>query len=61
MVCNKIGCGIYKNADAFKHFQEEGHIITLDLYTQRVWNYMSDCFSHRVIPLQKEEVTLRFP
>jgi hypothetical protein len=26
-----------------------------------VWNYLSDCFSHRVIPLQKQELTLRFP
>lgn len=61
MVCSRIGCGRYKNRDAFKHFTGEGHIITMDLETQRVWNYLADCFSHRVIPLQKQEVTLKFP
>lgn len=61
MVCNRVGCGRYKNADAFKHFRKTGHFLTMDLETQRVWNYLSDCFSHRVIPLHKQEITLKFP
>lgn len=61
MVCSDIGCGRYKNADAFKHFQATGHIITMDLTTQRIWNYISDNFSHRIIPLYKQDITLKFP
>jgi hypothetical protein len=61
MVCSSIGCGRYKKADAFNHFLSDGHIITMDLETQRVWNYLSDCFSHRVIPLEKQQATLKFP
>lgn len=61
LICSKVGCGRYKNADAFRHFAEEGHCLTLDLESQRVWNYLEDCFAHRVVPLQKQEVTLRFP
>lgn len=61
MVCSSVGCGRYKNGDAFKHFLSDGHIITMDLSTQRVWNYLSDRFSHRVIPLEKQEITLKFP
>jgi BRCA1-associated protein len=61
MVCDRVGCGRYKNADAFKHFQKTGHIYSMDLETQRVWNYLSDSFCHRIIPLLKQEVTLKFP
>lgn len=61
MVCSVIGCGRYCKADAFKHFLSSGHIITMDLQTERIWNYHSDCFSHRLIPLQKQESTLKFP
>ncbi len=61
MVCGDFGCGRYKNKDAFKHFVATGHIITMDLATQRIWNYISDCFSHRIVSLQKQEVSIKFP
>jgi BRCA1-associated protein len=53
MVCGNVGCGRYKNGDAFKHFQETGHIITLEFQTQRIWNYLSDCFSHKIYSVQQ--------
>ena len=49
LVCEVIGCGRYRNADAYKHFTKSGHIVSMDLQTQRVWNYKSDCFSHRLV------------
>lgn len=61
MVCSRVGCGRYKNADAYKHFLTDGHILTLDFETQRIWNYLNDCFSHRIIPFEKQETTLKFP
>lgn len=48
MVCGVIGCGRYKNADAYKHYITSKHILSLDLKTHRIWNYKLDCFSHRV-------------
>lgn len=51
MICGFIGCGRYKKADAFKHYQNTNHILSLDLSTNRIWNYKLDCFSHRIISL----------
>ncbi len=31
MICSRVGCGRYKNADAYKHFVKSGHAITIDL------------------------------
>lgn len=61
MVCSRVGCGRYKNADAFKHFLSSGHVLTINLETQRIWNYQSDSFCHRLVPLYKQESTLKFP
>ena len=33
----------------------------MDLQTQRIWNYHSDCFSHRLVSLNQEESILKFP
>ena len=33
----------------------------MQLQTERIWNYQSDCFSHRIIPLETQESTLKFP
>jgi BRCA1-associated protein len=49
MVCGIIGCGRYKNADAFKHYCTSKHILSLDLKTNHIWNYKLDCFSHRIV------------
>jgi BRCA1-associated protein len=48
MVCGVIGCGRYRNADAYKHYRNSGHILSLDLKTHHIWNYKFDCFSHLV-------------
>lgn len=61
MVCSRVGCGRYKNADAYKHFVKSGHIITIDLETERVWNYMSDCFSHKLLKNINETANVKFP
>lgn len=49
MVCGVIGCGRYKNADAYKHYTASQHILSLDLDSNRIWNYKLDCFVHRVV------------
>lgn len=53
LVCATIGCGRYKAGHAHKHFQETGHLFSLELETQRVWNYgedgRGDGYVHRLI------------
>ena len=48
MICGVIGCGRYKNGDANKHYLETDHPFSLDLDTFSIWNYKSDCFSHKL-------------
>lgn len=53
LVCATIGCGRYKAGHAHKHFHETGHLFSLELETQRVWNYgedgRGDGYVHRLI------------
>lgn len=54
-----IGCGRYKNADAYKHFTSSGHTLSMDLETKSIWNYRLDGFSHGGV--NNEEINIKFP
>ena len=60
MICQKVGCGRYKNADAYKHYQASGHFLAYDATNQRIWNYLEDCFSHRIVSMENKSI-LKFP
>ncbi|KAI8379832.1 hypothetical protein EDC96DRAFT_491898 [Choanephora cucurbitarum] len=49
MVCGHIGCGRYQEAHAYDHYMETGHLYTLEIETQRIWDYLGDCYVHRLI------------
>ena len=49
LICGNIGCGRYDAAHAFSHFNDSGHTFALDMETQRVWDYSSDCYVHRLV------------
>lgn len=49
LICGSVGCGRYDAAHAFAHFTEEGHAFAMDLSTQRVWDYASDAYVHRLV------------
>ncbi|RHY26361.1 hypothetical protein DYB32_007704, partial [Aphanomyces invadans] len=42
LLCGHIGCGRYSNEHAKKHYQETLHTYSLELETQRVWDYAGD-------------------
>ncbi|PKI84753.1 hypothetical protein MVES_001088 [Malassezia vespertilionis] len=42
-------CGRYKAGHAQAHFKETGHLYSLELETQRVWDYAGDGYVHRLI------------
>ena len=49
LICGTIGCGRYKNGHAVAHYQETHHQYSLELESQRIWDYSSDNWVHRLI------------
>lgn len=42
LICGHIGCGRYVGAHAYEHYRETNHIYSLEINTQRVWDYTGD-------------------
>ncbi|XP_057834952.2 BRAP2 RING ZnF UBP domain-containing protein 2 isoform X2 [Cryptomeria japonica] len=49
VICGFVGCGRYKSAHAINHWKETQHCYSLELETQRVWDYVGDNYVHRLI------------
>ncbi|KAI9717151.1 MAG: hypothetical protein M1812_004899 [Candelaria pacifica] len=50
LICGNVGCGRYDAAHAFAHYQQTSHCYTLDVATERVWDYGSDGYVHQIMP-----------
>jgi BRCA1-associated protein len=46
LICGFIGCGRYSGEHAKEHFAETAHAYSLELETQRVWDYAGDGCVH---------------
>ena len=49
LICGNIGCGRYQNGHAVAHFKETNHRYSLELESQRIWDYSFDKWVHRLI------------
>ncbi|XP_021298543.1 BRCA1-associated protein isoform X2 [Herrania umbratica] len=49
VLCGFVGCGRYKRGHAIIHWKETQHCYSLELETQRVWDYVGDNYVHRLI------------
>ncbi|XP_058111388.1 BRAP2 RING ZnF UBP domain-containing protein 2 isoform X2 [Magnolia sinica] len=49
VICGFVGCGRYKEGHAIRHWKETQHCYSLELETQRVWDYVGDNYVHRLI------------
>lgn len=49
LLCAAVGCGRYSAAHAHAHYQVSGHRYSLELDTQRVWDYIDDRYVHRLL------------
>jgi BRCA1-associated protein len=61
LICGSIGCGRYDAAHAFAHFEQTGHCFAMDLATQRVWDYASDGYVHRIIQNKADGKLVELP
>jgi BRCA1-associated protein len=49
LICGHVGCGRYVEAHAFRHYEATQHTFSMQLGSQRVWNYFGDNYVHRLI------------
>ena len=49
LICGNIGCNRYQNGHAVTHFKETNHNYSLELESQRIWDYTLDKWVHRLI------------
>ncbi|XP_028067684.1 BRCA1-associated protein-like isoform X5 [Camellia sinensis] len=49
VICGFVGCGRYKEGHSIRHWKETQHCYSLELDTQRVWDYAGDNYVHRLI------------
>ncbi|CAO3645087.1 unnamed protein product [Cunninghamella echinulata] len=49
LVCGQISCGRENQGHALEHYQSTSHLYALEIETQRVWDYASDGYVHRLI------------
>lgn len=61
LVCASVGCGRYKQGHAHRHFSETGHLYSLELETQRVWDYAGDGYVHRIIQNKADGKLVELP
>jgi len=47
LTCGLVGCGRYSSGHAEKHYMEQRHPFSLELATQRIWDYESSSFIQR--------------
>lgn len=49
LICGHVGCGRYVQGHAYKHFLETQHCYSMQLGSNRVWDYVGDNFVHRLL------------
>jgi len=49
LICGFMGCGRYRSQHALQHFHDSGHSFSIELLTQRVWDYTGDNYVHRLV------------
>ena len=61
LICGTVGCGRYDAAHAFIHYQQTSHCFAMDLTTQRVWDYASDGYVHRIMQNKLDGKMMELP
>ncbi|KDN49572.1 hypothetical protein K437DRAFT_255248 [Tilletiaria anomala UBC 951] len=61
LICASVGCGRYKSGHAHQHYIETGHLYSLELETQRVWDYAGDGYVHRLIQNKTDGKLVELP
>lgn len=49
LICGNVGCGRYDEKHAIAHWKETGHCFSMEMNSQRVWDYAADGYVHRLV------------
>jgi BRCA1-associated protein len=60
LICGYIGCGRYVRGHAYSHFQLTQHTYSMQLGSNRVWDYAGDNYVHRLIQNKTDGKMVRF-
>lgn len=61
LICGTVGCGRYDGAHAFEHWKQTAHAFSMDLTSQRVWDYVGDAYVHRIIQSKTDGKLVELP
>ena len=61
LICGHVGCSRYRRGHASDHFRQTGHIYSLELDSQRVWDYGGDGYVHRLIQNKTDGKVVELP
>ncbi|KAI4249894.1 MAG: hypothetical protein LQ352_005500 [Teloschistes flavicans] len=61
LICGNVGCGRYDAAHAFIHYQQTSHCFAMDMSSQRVWDYASDAYVHRLVQDKADGKLMELP
>lgn len=61
LICGNVGCGRYDAAHAIAHYEQTSHSFAMDLNTQRVWDYASDGYVHRIMQSKTDGKLVQLP
>ncbi|KAJ1995042.1 hypothetical protein H4R33_000057 [Dimargaris cristalligena] len=61
LICAHIGCGRYQAGHAHQHFEATGHLYSLELESQRVWDYANEGYVHRLIQNRADGKLVELP
>ena len=61
LVCGNVGCGRYENKHALKHWEETNHCFSMEINTQRVWDYAEDGYVHRLVQNEVDGKIIELP
>eukprot|EP00282_Hemiselmis_andersenii_P035909 CAMPEP_0169429814 /NCGR_PEP_ID=MMETSP1042-20121227/2064_1 /TAXON_ID=464988 /ORGANISM="Hemiselmis andersenii, Strain CCMP1180" /LENGTH=343 /DNA_ID=CAMNT_0009540083 /DNA_START=11 /DNA_END=1038 /DNA_ORIENTATION=+ len=61
VICGFVGCGRYIGEHALEHYRDTGHSFSIELTTQRVWDYSGDNYVHRLVASKVDGKLVELP
>ena len=61
LICGHVGCGRYSGEHAHVHYEVSKHTYSMELDSQRVWDYAGDGYVHRLIQNKNDGKIVEFP
>lgn len=61
LICGYIGCGRYHRQHAVEHWKSTQHCYSMELESQKVWDYVGDNYVHRIIQSKTDGKLVELP